>query len=74
MIERIAEVIRKYQALIDVESNLTIKQRMIIALDGIKREYNLIQQNKEEVPAQMIEELNIYLSFIEEVYNKKVSN
>lgn len=74
MIERIAEAIRKYQAIIDLERNPERKKAMIVSLAGIKASHeNLVKLNA-PCPPDLIDSFSESIGFIEEMYNKIASN
>lgn len=72
--ERVAECIRKLQAVADVESNYAKKEVLTKLLDGLRLEYDSIVKNNVPCPPEMEEAVDKSLKFIEDLYDKKACN
>jgi len=73
-VERVAECIRKYQVLTDMETNPDKKSFMMVTLAGMKKEYERILQENVPCPPEIEKDLDKYLSKIEQDYAKTASN
>ncbi len=69
-VERVAEVIRKYQRLTELETDSNKKKLMAVTLMGMEREYQRILEENVPCPPEIEEELDKYLSKIEDDYAK----
>jgi ribosomal protein S6 len=74
MIERVAEAIRKFQAVIDTEHDMKKKAFMNSVLASMKAEYEAIVRENIPCPPDMIEEVDRALKLIDDMYNKKACN
>jgi len=74
MIERVAECIRKFQAIIDVEHDHEKKLAMMEVLAGMKADYDLIVKDGTPCPPEMVEKVDQSLKLIEDMYNKIACN
>ena len=74
MIEKVAEAIRKFKAVIDTEHNAKKKQVMTEILNSMQSQYDAIVKENIPCPSSMAEEVGQSLKLIDELYNKTASN
>ena len=72
--ERVAECIRKLQAVIDVENDTNKKRLLTEILGGLKMEYNSIVENNIPCPPEMEDKVDKSLKLIEDMYAKIACN
>jgi hypothetical protein len=72
--ERVAECIRKLQAVIDVEHDTNKKRLFTEILGGLKMEYKSIVENNVPCPPEMEEKVDKSLKIIEDMYDKIACN
>jgi hypothetical protein len=72
-VDRVAEVIQKYQSLIDVEQDSETKKRMISWLDGMKKVYESLVRANVPCPTELEEEVDKALKVIEGMYNNRIN-
>jgi hypothetical protein len=72
--ERVAECIRKLQAVIDVESDTNKKRLFTEILAGLKLEYEAIVRDNVPCPPEMEENVDKSLKLIEDMYDKLACN
>ena len=72
--ERVAECIRKLEAVINVEHNSAKKLLFTEILKGLKMEYDSIVKNNVPCPPEMEENVDKSLKMIEDMYNRIACN
>jgi len=72
--ERVAEAIRKLEAVANVESDTSKKRILTELLEGLKLEYASIVKNNVPCPPEMEEAVDKSLKFIEDLYDRTASN
>lgn len=72
--ERVAECIRKLQAVVDVECNTNKKRLLTEILNGLRMEYDSIVANNVPCPPEMEENVDKSLKLIEDMYDKIACN
>jgi hypothetical protein len=72
--ERVAECIRKLQAIVDVESNSLKKRTYKDLLEGLKLAYDSIVKDNIPCPPEMEESVGKSLKVIEDLYARIACN
>lgn len=72
--ERVAECIRKLQAVIDVENDTNKKRLLTEIHKGLQMEYKSIVENNVPCPPEMEENVDKSLKLIEDMYDKLACN
>ena len=72
--ERVAECIRKLQAIVEVEHDTNKKRLFTEILEGLKLEYEAIVRDNVPCPPDMEENVDKSLKMIEDLYAKKACN
>jgi hypothetical protein len=73
-VERVAEVIRKFKALIDVEHDVNKKASMNVILEALKSEHAAIVKDNIPCPPDQVEGVDKALKVIEDMYLKIAAN
>jgi len=73
-IERVAEIIRKYEVMVSMEHDVAKKKAMALTLNGMKEEFEAIVKENIPCPPEIEVELEKYFAQIEDMYNKTACN
>ena len=72
--ERVAECIRKLEAVINVEPDTNRKRLLTEILGGLKMEYEAIVRENVPCPPEIEDNVDKSLKMIEDMYDKMASN
>jgi len=72
--ERVAECIRKLQAVANVETDAAKKRLYLDICKGLQMEYDSIVKHNVSCPPEMEESVDKSLKLIEDLYDKKACN
>lgn len=72
-VERVADIIHKYQTLTNAEQNPAKKQYMNMVLEAMKGDLEQIHKTGEPCPPELEPELEKHFALIDDWYNKSIN-